>query len=311
MLMKYLKKYEKLSNSAYTKVGFKLKSIGKNSRGQEMIDYTNEKEYGVYNMWLASRTNVLNKKNHDSGLSSARYYPLKFTNPSNSFNYKYISDHGLDQVVYDDEFVDVGDAEGLVTSWVRGERELSFSLEFYFEAMGDSQVIADLKTKGRAKSMALFTIYFVLAEHNFNHGDIHGEFKSDDANGVDDWANMNFDPNIYMIRSAATSFNNRISSGQMTSNSGGHFYGMFSDRNSAMKFKNGPYKKALDEHHDKIFDIFSAVSADTQQYEEFMKSAKNIRLNFLYDDIYDMEDPSGSSHMNLYKRWYNFKDIKG
>lgn len=105
--MKWIKTFEELKPETYRNAGRKLKTIiDKRDRGDKLINYGDELEYGFYNMFYGVNDDSLSKK--------------KFTKPSVKF------DIIMDSVTGDD------DIEDAVDYWSYGGRNLTFYLTFSF-----------------------------------------------------------------------------------------------------------------------------------------------------------------------------------
>lgn len=62
------------------------------------------------------------------------------------------------------------------------------------------------------------------------------------------------------------------------------YFGVFSDRKSALKFKKWFLGIIDDEVKDKISDVFSILNADTEYLNKTLESFNEIRINALYHD---------------------------
>lgn len=285
--MKWIKRFEKLDARTYKTAGRELKNIGKYERGQKLIDYSNTKSYGVYNFWAtykadmgARYTQFVYDKNH----KEEKLQSLEFTNPSCDFEF-----YGDNKTV-----------EDLIQSWSEGKSDLGFNLKFKFEPMRSSQDApvghdqGDLKRIARNSDgrVGLFDISFTIAGNNPHPNEDENEDLID-----------KFERNAWSFISLESSCYGR-----------NQYSGIFSDRKSAIKFKNGVYNDVIEKYYDKIYDIFSAIGVDSKDFEYFIYKVKNIRVNFLYDDeLADVVSKTLNKNVSeVYpeRRWYE-KDMSG
>jgi hypothetical protein len=59
-------------------------------------------------------------------------------------------------------------------------------------------------------------------------------------------------------------------------------YGLFSDRKSALNFRNNILVKVMDEQGDKIMDILSIINMKANKSDDVLNFYKNVKLNYLY-----------------------------
>ena len=285
--MKWIKRYEKLDTDTYKSAGKKLKHIGKYERGQKLIDHADKKTHGVFNFWVVFRADlgssyssfVYNSDDKMSKSAQEKIQELEFSNPSCKLEL-----YGDNKTV-----------ESLIQSWSEGKCELGFNLQFSFSPMLSAQnAHSSTKYHGLNKSdkrVNLFEIAFTIAAPVSQQEEDLTVFDKYERNS---WNTINLVPPSF---------------------SSNHFYGIFSDRKSAFKFKNGFYKKLMEEkYYDQIYDIFSALGADVKDFERFIYGAKNLRTNFLYDDELRREMSKSYkkdvSDMNPQRRWFD-KDMSG
>ena len=266
--MEWIKRFEELNSNTYRSAGDHLININKISRGQKLIDYADEKDFGFYNVWWGNTNSAISKK------------PLVFTNPKSDFIYNVfkITRGGPKANDIKHKLSNKGPEE-LVKDWYDGVSSLSFTINFTFKTAGES-----LKVHDRLKrwKVPLFSINFQIAEW----------VEKEDFEGVDD------DP---IVKNALDLYQHmdgyhypQISIQRPLDD---HYFGIFSDRKSANKFKRDVLGPAIEEHHDKIFEIFSIIGASAKDSEKAIKAFKNIRTNYLYDESIGRSNPE--------QLWYN------
>ena len=287
--MKWIKRFEKLDARTYKTAGRELKNIGKYERGQKLIDYSNTKSYGVYNFWatykadMAVNTARYTQFVYDKNHKEEKLQSLEFTNPSCDFEF-----YGDNKTV-----------EDLIQSWSEGKSDLGFNLKFKFEPMRSSQdapVASSNNLKRIARNsdgrVGLFDISFTIAGNNPHPNEDNNEDLIDkfERNA---WSFISLESSCYGIN---------------------QYSGIFSDRKSAVKFKNDVYNDVIEKYYDKIYDIFSAIGVDSKDFEYFIYKVKNIRVNFLYDDeLADVVSKTLNKNVSeVYpeRRWYE-KDMSG
>lgn len=142
--MKWIKTFEELKPETYRSAGRKLKNItGKRERGERLIDYGDEVEYGFYNISYGVVDDSISKR--------------KFTKPSVSFD------------IIKDSYGE-SDTEGIIDYWSYGGRELVFYLTFSF--VGEQ----DIYSLG-GKSVPLFSFAVLIAD-SVDEDDLENDDKS-------------------------------------------------------------------------------------------------------------------------------------
>lgn len=271
--MKWMKKYEELDTKVYRRAGHNLKYINKSSRGQKLIDYADEKDYGFYNVWWGNSNTLINKNKE----------PIVFTDPKWDFLYHNFRIDARNTDENARNLLKGWGPEELVQNWYKGESSLSFTINFYFRAAGQSIALHD---KFKYDKIPLFSINFQISEW-IDMDDFEG---SDIKNALDLYQHMNgYDsPQISIQRPLDK-----------------YYFGIFSDRKSANKFKRDCLVPAIEEYHDKIFEIFSIIGAPASDYENAIKSFKNVRTNYLYDEY-----GGGGQGIKRENVWYNSYEYK-
>lgn len=257
--MKHIKRFnEELSPSTYRNAGMKLMRKFKEERGRKMIDYGNEQEFGIYNIHFANSSTIIKKS-------------ATFTNPSVNFYFQSISYKGTKEVYKD--------AEELVSDWKLGNCDLVFTICFSFQATEETRKLDHSQLK--LDKTPIFSFEVSLSDWSegleaWNYGSTEGE-EYEEQDTYEMFLNS-FYPSIRLVRP-----------------DNDYYYGIFADRQSALKFKRN-INKLIEPISSNIFDIISAISGDATHYEEIMNLFDKISINGLYDN----NPPNQSTD----KRWY-------
>lgn len=267
--MKHIKKFnEELKPEVYRRAGRILTRMNKVSRGAPLVDYGDEKEFGFYNMHFANSSTLIGNS-------------LQFTNPNVNFHFQPFNKIGRDSLVEIKDY----DEESLVQGWLRGDVNLAVTFEFSFQA---SQLVKN-KFKHDALNAWGGTPMFAI---QLNMCDFDG--------GLDEW-NTDQDTGEMFPEEQRTDmynyFDNTSIAELQLKRPTGHFFGIFSDRKSALKFKK-ELPKLIEPHMEKIMDILSIVGGDVEDLERIKKSFNKIRINSLYEDE-KLTNTSGLSN-----RWF-------
>ncbi len=278
--MKWLKKFEELDPGTYRNAGYKLQSLGKSIKGGNLVDYGNEKEFGLYNMWITKgAANV--REDAPFGIGSVYgKVPYTFIESYTSFNFFVRGSKNNMPFLHKD-------AESLVKSWADGNCTLGFTIEFSFKPSEKTKSVVDIP----GYSIPLFGIRVDISSYgqgidNYNEyrkqeseNEYYDEHEGEwDKKDLDNY--VEFKP-IDMFGFYENTKQFKISlCPPIRSNK---FSGLFSDRKSAIKFKK-TLPNILEKYHDKIFDILSIVGADSSDIDDLKKSFTNIWVNALYDD---------------------------
>lgn len=133
--MKWIKTFEELKPETYRSAGRKLNQIGKKDRGNELIDYGNEKEYGFYSMWYAPEGDPISDYN--------------FTKPHASFEM-------IPDIIEQDKL----SPEDMINRWQGGNGNLKFTITFSFKA---TEKVSYYNTAG--KTFPLFSFEVIIANY--------------------------------------------------------------------------------------------------------------------------------------------------
>ena len=146
--MKWIKTFEELKPDIYRRAGKKLVSIGHAERGGRLVDYSREKETGLYNMFLC--------KARSFGIGDSGSEAQKDKTYSFSFS-KYEVVYG-----YSSGLLEGMDLEDILQQWKKGDKELDIDIIFYFRPTS-----VTIKSMGLDENLdkdyPLFSLKYTLA----------------------------------------------------------------------------------------------------------------------------------------------------
>jgi len=294
--MKYIKKFnEELYPKTYRSAGSKLDYYNKSKNAAKLFDFADEKEFGFYNMnWANNNPSITIK---DSSFTEPRltgiYYastPTKYKDEFKGFNGM---SYGKDAETL---------AEDLVERWKLGQDGLNISFEFSFKATRETVEKSGRSTNfcwnannPTAKEVKAFNLQIDLSEW---------------YNGLDDWdADARWDAEYDGVEFTPTTliefYNWSACYNVMIKNPNDSQYGIFSDRKSAIKFKNWLLTNHLDDIKDAIMNVLRVVGGTSENIEKAVDAFTKMKIQGLYDD--DLPTRGGSGDW-IRSRWYE-KDI--
>ncbi len=278
--MKWIKTFEELTPKIYRDAGQRFINIPhKVEKGKKLKDYGSEKEWGVYNIELV--------KNYDNITRG-----IKFTKPRAKFilNKKKPGSNVISDINTRYENISV---EDMLDLWNDGERDLYFTIEFYFEPLEEtkSNIGRSLPAWG---DLPLFSFRVNLSTWD------DGLKTWNNPEDWDDEENEN-PPKEYSLQELYDECNElnisldlpqanprSVYTGQRMADI--YHYGIFSDRNSAFKFKKALPTLINDEVIEEIWEIFSLLG-DSKNFQRCIHALKyGIKVNLLYDDIRSLSD---------------------
>jgi hypothetical protein len=268
--MKWIKKFnEELMPSTYRSAGYKLQRLGKFKRGSKLIDTGNIQETGEFNMHYANSSIVIVNNG-------------KFTSPR-LINFYFGSPEGNNQYPIRNT------AEQLVSDWASGRCDLSFTLEFGFSVTEETKMTKPHSTLDSGY-VPMFSITYQLSDWNEGLEEYNAESRWDLPEGELEQASIS---DFYLNTQSNYAFIRRPNY---------PYFGIFSDRKSALSFKRF-FDGVVDKNTDKIFDILSIVYPESEELEKIVKSLKSIRVNALYEE----EVPKSWDQRNS-QFWYERKE---
>ena len=283
--MKWIKTFEELTPKIYRQAGQNLMQIPhKKERGKKLKDYGAEKEWGIYNIELV--------RNYDDHSKT-----VKFTKPKAKFilNHK-VTPESLNDM--NSKYEDIS-VEEMLDLWRDGERELYFTIQFYFDPIEETK--GNIYTGRYLATWEQPVFSFKVNMSNWDSGleewNNPEEWEEEDPlkkytlqELYDDCHDLSIDLTIPQVntRPVWNGYNN---------NSEYYHYGIFSDRNSAFRFKKLLPSLIDDEVQEKIWEVFSLLG-DSQGFKNCIHALKyGVRINYLYDDTNtisrsDLKNPS-------------------
>ena len=308
--MNWLKTFEELNPGTYRRAASKLQNWNKSNRADQLSDWADEKEYGFYNLHIGEsrgRNDSIIVKNSTFTLPSlvGVYYGYSSGNsiPSNLINKKQNEIESL--------------ANRMVNDWVDGDVScLSIMFEFGFKPTKET-----MKKDNRFKNLSYsnnslikwkdanrytgsilptFRINLLLTDETYGKESYYEEWKYETEREGKEWT----EPSVYQYYED-TSYDFITLSRPFTDTS----FGVFSDRKSAIKFKNyflsimngETYGERID-IKSVIMEVLSIVGGESVDIERIMGKLRNIRIHGLYDDEIEKV-----SFPNVSERWFSFK----
>lgn len=282
--MKYIKRFnEDLDPDKYIKAGNRLSNMagdmagGGKKRSIALIDYGLEKKYGFYKIHWATTAKVIGKNLTFTNLRCESYFGRPDSSKTETFRYS---------------------AEDAVERWKEGQSPLCITFNFFLQATEE--------TKDKVKAVALtpsdeiksntpifsFEVWFSeweesLEEYNWDH-DNGRPLTGDDAvdiNGLYKWTKTTL---MYMKRPE-----------KMYNNKPYDYFGIFSDRTSALKFKR-QLNSLLEPHKEKVMELLSCVNAPVDDIEEYEDRINRISINNLF---------SIEADGNCQSKWFTYSNL--
>jgi hypothetical protein len=273
--MKWIKKFkEELKPITYRSAGYKLKRLGKLKRGSKLIDTGNIQETGEFNMHYANSRVIICRNG-------------KFTSPR-LINFYFGSPKVLRNSIEAPQYPTGNTANQLVNDWVNGRTDLSFTFEFGFQVTEETRMDKSDFTFG--DFVPMFSITYLLSDWTEGLEEYNSEVRWDLQPGELEEASIS---DFYL---------NTQSNGAFIRRPNNSYFGIFSDRKSALSFKRF-FDGVVDNNKDKIFDILSIVYPEAEELEKILKSLKSIRVNALYEE----EIPKNWERIS--DLWYERKEI--
>ena len=276
--MKYLKKFEELSPELIRKAGNQLISKGHIERGLDLLD----KSYSgnePLNVWITDNGSFLKRLPKVEERSEA--VPLSYYFSSSKF-YFYPRNN-----TYELSKENM-DAEKLIQYWEEGKCDLAFNIDFYFKPT--KETIKSVKfsyEKDFDKQVALFNLNFLIhkkisgnenvgAESYIKNHLLKRKLSKDNTYMQEYFNKVNKEDviitlNLPCIKDLPTKEYGRDNE-----------FGLFSDRKSALKFKNIILPKVIDEQGDKIMDILSILNMNGDKADGILNFYKKVTVNYLY-----------------------------
>jgi hypothetical protein len=265
--MKWLKKFEELSPELIRRAGNKLISKGHSERGLDLLD----KSYSgsePFNVWITDNGNWLKKlPKGDSDRSEP--LPLSYNFSSSKF---YFFPKNSTYELGGQEM----NAEKLIQFWEQGQCDLGFSIDFYFKPTKETIKSVKFEKGHFDREVPLFNINFLIHRKIKNSGSLKSKLSEDSV------YMQKYFSEIYKEDTKITLNIPCAKDLPAQTYGGNNEYGLFSDRKSALNFKNNILTKEIDGHTDKIMDILSILNMKSDKVEEILNFYKKVSLNYLY-----------------------------
>jgi hypothetical protein len=294
--MKYIKKFnEELYPKTYRSAGSKLDYYNKTSQASLLHDFADEREFGFYNMTWANNNPVFIAK--ESSFTQPKLTGIYYASTPTKYKDEFKAFNGM-AYGKDPEML----AEDLVEKWKLGQDGLNISFEFSFKATRETIEKSNRSSNfcwnannPTAKEVKAFNLQIDL---------------SDWYNGLDDWdADARWDAENGLLRDGEEFTPSTLTEFYMWSASynviikspNDNQYGIFSDRKSAVKFKNWLITNHLDDIKDAIMNVLRVVGGKSENIEKAVDAFTKIKIQGLYDD--DLPTRGGSGDW-IRSRWY-------
>ena len=295
--MKWIKTYEELTPKIYRDAGQRFMWMPhKAAKGRKLKDYGSEKEWGVYNIELVKNFNDIHKK-------------TKFTNPKAKFtlNRKTPGSPAINDTTT--RYEDISEEE-MLDLWGDAERDLYFTIQFYFEPLEETKLQMGSSLPGW--DVPLFSFKVNLSNwddglENWNNPDEWEEEDPPKQYTLQELYDDTADLAISLSLPPANPRSVYMSGGQGYRDM--YYYGIFSDRNSAFRFKKLLPSLIDDEIEGEIWKIFSLLG-DSKNFQRCIHALKyGIKVNQLYDDVDSLRGTT--DYRNPNNKWfrYNIADI--
>jgi len=281
--MKHIKKFnEELSPKTYRDAASGLANFNKQDRANTLLNYADKLEFGYYNITLSS--NNINCIDDCYNFASRK---LVFTEPVITNIY-----YGTNN--YKDE-------EELVNNWYQGFADrLSLIIEFGFRlSLIEGNYMSDGMSSNKTtfKSNSNYKMYNdINNKMNMKRDDIYPIFALTIslASGIVNGNNLdalklyqkNKLLNLYLTKPYFK------------------FFGIFSDRISALSFRKKLPSLINDDVKERIMDILNIVGGSSKDYENILESINNIRVNGLYEIDNNKLSQNIRGYRDLDLRWY-------
>ena len=265
--MKWLKKFEELSPELIRRAGNQLISKGHSERGLDLLD----KSYSgsePFNVWITDNGSWM-KRLPKEDKDRSEPIPLSYNFSSSKF---YFYPRNSTYELGGKEM----DAEKLIQFWEQGQCDLGFNIDFYFKPTKETIKSVKFDKEYFDIEVPLFNINFLIHRKIKNSGSLRGKL-SDDSVYMQKYFSEIYkeEPKITLSYPNAKNLPSKTYGGN-------NEYGLFSDRKSALNFKNNILPKEIDEHTDKIMDIVSILNMKGDKVDDILNFYKKVSLNYLY-----------------------------
>lgn len=258
--MKWIKKFEELSPELIRRAGKGLIEKGHKQKGLRIFD----KSYSdKFSLWAFKHDSSLGwesvltgdkKKNVDKPLdffykkSELSFYPIY---SEYEYNQKRLNGREMN-------------ADNLINDWLDNKCSLSFNIDFCFtptkEALESSEYLEV------DQDLYFFSLNFEIHDKII----LLDEKKRNKLNNESTYLQEYF--NKYKKEPVITIYTPRNNI----------YYGIFSNRREAVRFRNTILPKVIEEHSGEIMDLISILNLKSDIAESLLEFYKKVSVNFLY-----------------------------
>jgi hypothetical protein len=263
--MKYLKKFEELSPEFIRAAGNELISKGHSERGLDLLD----KSYSgntPFNVWITGLDGTWLKRLPKGDSDRSEPVSLSYNFSSSKF---YFYPTNAEYELNNENM----NAEKLIQFWEQGKCDLGFNIHFYFKPTKETIKELKLDKKHFDSEVTLFSINFLIHK-KLKNNDLLKVKLSNDSFYLQEYFNK-INENETRITLDLPCKDNKETFQNPTS-------GLFSDRKSALNFRNNILPKVLDEQGDKIMEVLSIINIKSDKADEILNFYKNVKVNYLY-----------------------------
>ena len=267
--MKWLKKFEELSPELIRRAGNQLIAKGHSERGLDLLDRSYSGN-APFNVWITDNGSWL-KRLPKEDKERSEPIPLSYNFSSSKF---YFYPRNSTYELGGQEM----DAEGLVDFWEQGKCDLGFNIDFHFKPTKETIKSVKFEKGHFDREVPLFNINFLIHRKiNDRDNSVLVTKLSKDSVYMQKYFSEIYkeEPKITLSYPNAKNLPSKTYGGD-------NEYGLFSDRKSALNFKNNILTKEMDQHTDKIMDILSILNMKSDKVEEILNFYKRVTLNYLY-----------------------------
>lgn len=298
--MKWIKTFEELDPDVFRRASKIADYYNKTDKAAALSDWADKQQFGFYNLHFSNNSgNILKNGSFTDPELIGIYTGNKLTQERNLLHY---NNRNRQDELYNN----------LIRDWKNGTDELKLFFEFGFrptkETVNAKYTHSHFKSPKRGTAFTNGNAY----SSYINGGKVPAfslclEF-SEWNDGIEEWdaeakweieqRGEVFEPSdIYQFFEFTKCFHTYLMGPSC------EFYGIFSDRQSAQKFKNWLLTIIDDKIKDAIMDLLTIVSGEVSDIENSMRSLSGIRIHGLYDD--------NTSDINIQtigdRKWYRKK----
>jgi hypothetical protein len=291
--MKYIKKFnEDLDPKTYRSAGSKLDYYNKSKSAAKLHDFADEKEFGFYNMTFANSNQAVITK--DSSFTQPKLTGIYYASTPTKYKDEFVEFNAMKSKRDPEMF-----AEDLVERWKLGQDGLNISFEFSFKATRETIEKSNRSTNfcfgennPSAKLVKVFNLEIELSDwyDGLESWDYEAKYEAEN-DGVE------FTPSTLSDFYMFSQYYNL-----MIKNPNDSKYGIFSDRKSAIKFKNWLITNHLDDIKDAIMNVLRIVGGNSENIEKAVDAFTKMKIQGLYDD--DLPTRGDLSRDWIRGRWY-------